>query len=133
LSKQTTNNMKIESKPKQGRRAEIIGGAWHYWEPRRLAYNGALVLVALGWLVFTWPHFRPSFNFHAAGAIVMLAALANICYSAVYLAELAAQLSPVRAAWNRWRFMVWLLGTLFALALEMYWIADEIYPHPTGP
>jgi len=118
---------------KHGRAAEIIGNASRYWEPRRLAYNGALALVAVGWLVITWPHFRPAFNVCAAGALIILAALANIGYSGVYLAELAAQLSPVCAAWLRWRSAVWLLGTLFALALEMYWIADEIYPHPAGP
>ena len=124
--------MKIESKTEPGRRAENMGGAWRYWEPRRLAYNGALALIALGWLIFTWPHFRPALNFRAAGTLAVLAVLANVCYSAVYLAELAAQFSPARAAWFRWRSAVWLLGTLFALALEMYWIADEIYPQPTG-
>ena len=126
-------NMNIESKAKPGRLAEIIGSAGRYWEPRRLAYNGALALIALGWLVFTWPHFRPALNLRAAGAIAVLAILANVGYSAIYPVEIAAQLSPARTAWIRWRFLVWLLGTLFALALEMYWIADEIYPHPAGP
>lgn len=112
---------------------EIIGSAGRYWEPRRLIYNATLGLIALGWLVFTWPHFRPALNFRATGGIAVLAVLANICYSAAYLAELAAQLSPARLAWNRWRFVVWLLGTLFAVVLELYWIADEIYPHPAGP
>jgi hypothetical protein len=125
--------MNTESSTKPGRMAEIIGNAWRYWEPRRLAYNGVLTLAALGWIVFTWPHFRPSFNFHAAGALIVLAVLANVGYSAVYLADVAAQFSPARAAWLRWRSAVWWLGTLFALALEMYWIADEIYPQPTGP
>jgi hypothetical protein len=125
--------MKNESNTKPGRLAEIMGCAWRYWEPRRLAYNGTLALVALGWLAFTWPHFRPALNFRAAGTIAVLAVLANVCYSAVYLAELAARVSPARTVWNRGRFFVWLLGTLLALALEMYWIADEIYPHPAGP
>ncbi len=125
--------MNTESKTKQGRLTEIIGNAWRYWEPRRLAYNGALALAALGWLVLTWPHFRSGFNFRAAGALLVLAVLANAGYSLVYLADLAVQSSPARTAWLRWRSAVWLLGTLFALALEMYWIADEIYPHPTEP
>ena len=107
--------------------------AWGYWEARRLAYNGALALVALGWLGLTWPHFRPAFNLRAAGALLVLAVLANVSYSAVYLAEWLARLALLRATWLRWRTAVWWLGTLFALALEMYWIADEIYPHPDGP
>jgi hypothetical protein len=125
--------MKIGSNPRPGRLAEIICGAGRYWEPRRLAYNGLLVVNALGWLVFTWPHFRPALNFRAAGALAVLALLANVCYSAIYLAEIAAEFSLVRTAWNRWRCIVWLLGTMLALALETYWIADEIYPHPAGP
>lgn len=129
----SNNGMKIETSTRRGRLARIFGCAWRYWEPRRLAYNGALALVALGWLGFTWPHFRPALNFRAAGAIVVLAILANVCYSAVYLAELAAQVSSARTAWKRRRFFVWLFGTLLALALEMYWIADEIYPYPNGP
>ena len=118
---------------KFGQSAEIIGNAWRYWEGRRLAYNGALVLLALGWLVFTWPHFRPALNFRVAAALVILAVLANVGYSAVYGVELLARLLPARATRLRWRSVLWLVGTLFALALEMYWIADEIFPHPTGP
>jgi len=65
--------------------------------------------------------------------LVVLAVLANLGYSVVYVADLLAQFSPARAAWLHWRHVAWWLGTLFALALEMYWIADEIYPHPAGP
>ena len=115
------------------RLAENIGNAWRYWERRRLAYNGALILLTLGWLVFTWPHFRPAFNFRAAGALVVLAVLANLGYSAAYIVEAMTPFAPVRAIGLRGRNFLWLVGTLFALALEMYWIADEIYPHPTGP
>ena len=108
-------------------------GGWRYWETRRLAYNAVLALVALGWIVLTWPHFRPAFNFRAAGALLVLAMVANVCYSAIYVAESFARFPSARALWLRWRNSVWALGTLFALALEMYWIADEIYPHPDGP
>lgn len=112
---------------------ENFANAWRYWEPRRLAYNAALALVALGWLVLTWPHFRLAFNFRAGGGLAVLAVLANVCYSAIYLAEFFGQFSPVRMMWLRWRSAAFVLGTLLALAFEMYWIADEIYPHPEGP
>jgi hypothetical protein len=113
--------------------AEAVRDAFRYWESRRLAYNGALALVALSWLILTWPHFKPAFNLRAAGALCVLAVLANLCYSTAYLAEIPAQRSRLRWAWVRWRWGAWLLGTVFALALEWYWIADEIYPHPLGP
>jgi len=56
---------------------------------------------------------------------VVLAALANLCYCAVYLVELPLQAS---AAWRKWRWSVWVGGTLLALFIECYWILDEIYP-----
>jgi hypothetical protein len=113
--------------------SEIFNQAWRYWEPRRLVYNGMLMLGALAWLVLTWPHFQPAFNLRAIGALLVLAILANVFYSAIYLPEFFAQLSPARAVWLRRRSAVLVLGILFALVLEMYWIADEIYPHPEGP
>jgi len=39
------------------------------------------------------------------------------------------QSSSFRAAWRHWRWRLWLAGTLFAMALANYWIADEIYPY----
>ena len=125
--------MPTEPRTDKVRLTEIFGNALRYWEPRRIAYNGALLLVALGWLGFTWPHFRPSFNLPVAGALSVLAILANLCYSAAYLADITAQFSRARQAWFRWRWSVWVLGTLLALVFEMYFIADEIYPHPFGP
>ena len=111
---------------------EISHATWRYWEPRRLAYNGALGLVALGWLVLTWPHFRPAFNVRALSGLAVLTVLANVCYSAIYLVEVLARFSPVRTVWWRWRGAIWVLGTLFALAVEMYWIADDL-PASGGP
>lgn len=113
--------------------ADAFGNSWRYWERQRIAYNSALFIVVLGWVVLTWPHFLPGFNFRADGAMCVLAVLANVCYSAIYLADLPLQCSSARTAWLRWRWIVLLLGILFALTLEMYWIADEVYPHPTGP
>jgi hypothetical protein len=110
-----------------------------FWEPRRLFYNLALSAVVLLWLVLTWPHFRPALALSPLLAMLVLALLANLCYSAAYLVEIPIQqLLPVEY-WNRSRWAVWIFGTLFALLLENYWIADEIYPdvsqgppHPFG-
>jgi len=111
----------------------ILIKPWRHWETRRLIYNGALALVALTWLVLTWPHFRPAFNIRAGTALLVLALLANVLYSAVYVVEFLADLLPAPLARLHWRGIAWALGTMLALAMEMYWIADEIYPHPQGP
>jgi len=101
--------------------------AIHYWELRRIPYNLALLSLAGLWVVVTWPHFRPAVVLpHLAEALV-LAGLANVCYSTAYLVELGID-SAARRAWERWRWALWLAGTLFALLLAQYWIGDEIYP-----
>lgn len=106
----------------------IFREAVRYWEPRRVVYNIVLVAVVAGWVVFTWPHFRPAFTLQVLLALLVLAAIANACYCAAYLAETVVQRSPFRTTWLHTRWLLWLAGTLFAAALAWYWIADEIYP-----
>ncbi len=103
--------------------------AAQYWEPRRIAYNLVLAAVAVTWLVLTWPHFRPALTPKSLLLLLVLAAVANICYSAAYLADILLQFSPLRDPWQRHKWMLWLAGTIFAVILECYWIADEIYPY----
>ena len=106
----------------------IIGDAMRFWEPRRVLYNAVLAGIALAWLVFTWPHFRPAITPQSFFALLALATLANMFYCAAYLADFAMQRSSFRNRLRRQRWSLWLAGTLFAVLLEYYWIADEIYP-----
>jgi hypothetical protein len=102
--------------------------AAYFWEPRRLWYNAALILVVGLWLGLTWPHFRPALNLVALGKMLVLALLANVCYCAAYVAEFFMQAVLPTSFWRRLRWSLWVLGMLIALVLENYWIADEIYP-----
>ncbi len=108
---------------------DAVREAMHYWEPRRIVYNVVLAAVVAAWLVLTWPHFRPALTLQDLFALLALAAVANACYCAAYLADLAMQRSPFCATWLRARWALWLAGTLFAVVLAWYWIADEIYPY----
>ncbi|HVN33072.1 MAG TPA: hypothetical protein VMT45_13910 [Thermoanaerobaculaceae bacterium] len=110
-------------------RSEVLRDAIGYWEPRRLWYNVALAALTVTCVLATWPHFRPAFTLSSLCKLIVLAALANVCYSAAYLIDVAMQRSSFRAAWQRRRWVLWLVGTLLALAFTFYWIADEIYPH----
>jgi hypothetical protein len=102
--------------------------AARFWEPRRLLYNLLLFGVVVIWVVRTWPHFRPAMTLESLGIMTVLALLANLCYCAAYLAEILIQNASANTAWNRQRWAIWVLGTLFAIFFENYWIADEIYP-----
>ena len=104
---------------------EAFADAFRFWEPRRILYNVLLTAVVLLWVALTWPHFQPDLHLQQILALGVLALLANLCYCAAYLVE-ASMLG--RNFWkNSQRWGLWIAGTLFALLLANYWIANEIY------
>ena len=107
---------------------EVFTDAIRYWEPRRIGYNLVLTLIVLGWVSFTWPHFRGAFTWRSLLALVVLAVLANVCYCAAYLVDVPVQYSAFRDTWRRRRWVLWLIGAIFAAIIAFYWVADEIYP-----
>ncbi len=104
-----------------------------FWERGRILYNAILAAIVLLWVALSWPHFRPALTLGSFEAFVVLGLLANLCYSAAYVAELFTQPFLSGAHLRRFRRILWLLGMLFAILLENYWIADEIYPYVTQP
>ncbi len=104
-----------------------------FWERGRLVYNSVLAAVVLIWIVFSWPHFRPALTFGSLVVMLVLGLGANLCYCAAYLAEVAMRSALTGAALRRARQGLWVLGMIFALLLENYWIADEIYPNADHP
>ena len=117
--------------PMSGRRGSLAEAA-RFWEPRRVIYNLILTAVAVFWVVKTWPHFRPAMRLDALLKLTVLALLANLCYSAAYVVDIAIQQSGLGAgggaARSRARWGLWAAGTLLAMFVESYWILDEIYP-----
>ena len=105
-----------------------LADAARFWEPRRLIYNFILAVVTATWLIATWPHFRPAMTLTSLFLLSILALIANACYSAAYFVDIPLQSSSTGASRNRFRWGLWILGTLFAFVLANYWIADEIYP-----
>ena len=101
--------------------------AARFWERGRIFYNAILIAIVLLWVVLTWPHFRPALSLSPLLAMVVLGLLANVCYSAAYGAEIVLLRNSSLSS-RRLRWALWSMGTLFALVLENYWIADEIYP-----
>jgi uncharacterized membrane protein YhhN len=106
----------------------LIGNSLRYWEFRRLLYNLVLLAVVAAWVAATWPHFRPMIEVHSLLLLAILALLANTCYCVAYLVDIPLQCSAVNDLWRRRRWTLWLAGTLLAILLANYWIADEIYP-----
>jgi hypothetical protein len=123
-----SNQTPIQNEGQPGPLREILSDAIRYWELRRVVYNLLLVAVVIAWLLFTWPHFRSALALGSLLFLFVFATLANICYCAAYGADITMQCSLFQAVWRRRRWGLWLAGTLFAILLANYWIADEIYP-----
>ena len=107
----------------------IIKDALKFWEVGRLGYNAVLATLTLAWVILTWPHFEPAFTWRGGFMLLVLAGIANVLYCAAYPVDLLLQHSELRPLWRQWRWLLWVSGTLFALMLACYWIADEIYPN----
>ena len=106
----------------------LVKDAVRYWEVRRVIYNAALVAVCGIWVWATWPHFRPAIAWWALPPMAFLALVANACYSAAYLVDIPMQQSSLANVWRKRRWGLWAVGTVIAIVLANYWIADEIYP-----
>jgi hypothetical protein len=128
--------MTTQETVQRGSFGEPIGGgakgsfadAVRFWEPRRVIYNVVLGTILAGWFVLTWPHFRPAMTAFHLMQFAVLGVLANVCYCAAYLVDVPLLQAGVGEGWKRGRWGLWTVGMLFAILLENYWIADEIYP-----
>jgi hypothetical protein len=106
---------------------ELFRDSFKFWEYKRIFYNAALTVVVALWLGLTWPHFRPMLNWNSVLLLFVLGLIANVCYCAAYFVDVPLLSSPAASAWRPRRWILWLAGTILAIVLANYWIADEIY------
>jgi hypothetical protein len=99
---------------------EVAADALRYWEPRRVVYNVALLGVVAAHFVSSWPASRSVLAWNTLFLLIVLAVLANVCYCAVYAADLFVQYSGVRDTWARWRWVLLMVGTLFGSVIAHF-------------
>jgi len=88
--------------------------AIRFWEPRRLVYNALLAAIVLIYFVMNYPASKAQLTVDGAQAVFLLAVLANVAYCAAYLADIFAQISGYRELWRKYRWVLFLIGMLFA-------------------
>lgn len=71
---------------------EVLTDAIRYWEPRRIAYNIVLVVVAASVFSWNWPASVSRMRSDQFQRVFVLAVLAN----AAYVVDVAARLSAFR-------------------------------------
>jgi len=103
----------------------IASDALVFWERGRLIYNAILltaVLAIQGLDVANW---------NATGLslpeLIVMAMGANLLYCAGYPADLLVQMSRFREPWRHGRWVLWGLGTAFALMLALLFLLAQ---HP---
>jgi len=96
------------------RASAFVADAIRYWEPRRVVYNIALGAIVVGHVAARWPDSRSRLTVDVLLGLFFLAVLANVCYCAVYVADLFVQFSGLREFWAKGRVAVLIVGTAFA-------------------
>ncbi len=100
--------------------ADAATNGIRYWEPRRLIYNGALIAVVVVYLVAGLPASRQALSVNVGLMLFHLAVIANVLYCFAYVPDLFVQLSSLRDAWLRSRWVLFLVGTAFAANLARF-------------
>jgi hypothetical protein len=102
--------------------------AVRWWEWRRITYNALLTAFFVALTIRTWPRLRPELGLDKVLPLLVLAVLANLCYSTAYLLDPLLSASPSARTPHRVRLALWVAGMLLALCIEAYWFLDEILP-----
>jgi hypothetical protein len=106
---------------------DVITDALRHWEPRRIVYNALLAAVVIAHFIAAWPTSRSSLTFDGFLGLFLLAVLANLAYSAVYVADVFIQLSGFRDNRAAWRRLLLVVGFAFAAVLT-HFFASGMWP-----
>lgn len=102
---------------------EAVSNALKFWEPRRIIYNLVLVAIVIGHFFYfskTLANMKSIMSFDGVLGLFLLAVLANVAYCAAYPVDLFAQWSSYREVWLRYRWLLFILGLIFAAILTRF-------------
>lgn len=99
---------------------ELVTDALRYWELRRLFYNALLGIIVFGHFMASWPASRTAVTSDGALGLFLLAVLANVAYSVVYVPDVFIQFSGFRSSRARWRLLLLVVGFAFAAVLTHF-------------
>jgi len=98
----------------------VSGDTVRFWEKRRLFYNGALGLLVLILWGRTIPTTLGADLIGFVLVVLALAAVANLLYSLVYVAELVLGGTILYSRWVSRRQAFFMGGTILAVLLALY-------------
>jgi hypothetical protein len=86
----------------------------------RILYNLALAVVVILHFVAAYPTSRAALSLDFALGLFLLAVVANIAYCAANFVDVFAQASGFREIWQRYRWLLLLIGTTFAAVITHF-------------
>lgn len=99
---------------------DAASNAVKFWEPGRLIYNLVLLAVVGGYFVVGLPASRRLLTLNLGLSLFVLAVLANVAYCAAYAVDIFAQFTTFRSIWPRLRWLVLIVGTIFAATITRF-------------
>ena len=96
---------------------DYVTDAIKFWEPWRLAYNLVLAAIVIIHFIAGYPASQAVLTLDSALGLFLLAVVANIAYCAAYIADIFAQASGFRELWQRYRWLLFAIGTTFAAVI----------------
>jgi hypothetical protein len=106
---------------------EYVTDAIKFWEPWRLLYNLTLVAIVIIYFAVAYPSSKATLTVDFCLGLFLLAVIANIAYCAAYIVDVFAQASGFRDIWQRYRKVLFVIGTLFAAIITRF-IAMGMFP-----
>ena len=99
---------------------ESVTVAIRYWEPRRLIYNVVLAGIVLIYFGLSYPGSKSTISVDFVLLLFLLAVLANVAYCAAYPVDIFVSASSYRDQWKKYRWVVFLIGVLFAATITRF-------------
>jgi hypothetical protein len=107
---------------------EYATDAIKFWEPRRVIYNLVLAGIVIRYFGVGYPASKASLSIDFLLGLFLLAVIANVAYCAAYLVDIFAQASGFRELWQRYRWLLFAIGTTFAAILTRFVAMGMFHP-----
>ena len=112
---------------------EYATDAIRYWEPKRLLYNGVLGASVILYFSVNLPRSKSFLTLDGILFFFVLAVLANVAYCAAYVVDIFVQGSGFRDLWRSYRWVLLVVGLVFASVLTRYFCIASFGPGEVIP
>ena len=109
---------------------DVLSDGIHYWERARIVYNLVLTLIVAFYFFKQWPASKGMITTDLIQTTFVLAVLANVAFCSAYVVDTFVQLSTFRSTWLRFRWLLFLIGLVFASVITRT-ISSGFFHQPT--